>query len=529
MSNVVLRDYQERQLDFIRDIIPTTNTLGIQSGTGSGKSITFLSYAKEYLNENPDKNVIISTGFNHLVFQLEETAKFIGFEENKIKILIGKKVCNCPIEAEENGIPSNKFKLFTRNSEYNCGNKHYRLNIDDKKECPFTFQSYIEYFQNINSQTGQIIITNHSSLLLQYDKIPNVGIIIIDEAHTFGNFYDNFVSLELDKDDLTILDKAINQVKEPIRSIIKMNMNNNSRLPKKQIDAICDAKILENNIDLQNRIYEFFTTEPSIANYIEMNNYYYKINKFYHNFELNFSKDVKIILFSATLDKYTLQMFQCKKQHIYIEHKIFCKYENSEFLSIHNDENSSFKDNLNIFLKYLLYCKNDKNINSGLILSTTITDMEEAIKILSKNPIFKIYSIYDDNALDYFKKYNAKRYSKIKVLIGSRGLFQGIDIPDIDFVVLNKIPFPNYDEKNQALQKFLTNDGKSNYNFWENYTIPKVCNDIIQSTGRLWRSTDSKGIVSILDPRLSKRFKYLISMTMDKYRHGINIKELNKE
>ena len=528
-NNITLRDYQEKQIDFIKDVLPTSKIIGIQSGTGSGKSITFFSYIKEFLNENPNKNVIVSTGFNNLVFQLEETAKFMGFNKNKIKVLIGKKACNCPIEAEENGVSSNNFKLFTRDSEYNCGHKHYHLNPNKNDSCPFTNQAYSEYFRELMNNVGQIIITNHSSLLLQGNQIPNIGLIVIDEAHTFGNFYDNYISLELDKQDLSILDLAINQVKEPIRSIIKMNINNGVRLPKKQVEAICNTKILEKNRELQIKINEFFTTEQSIANFIEMTNSYYKINKFYNNYELNFDKETKFILVSATLDKYTLEMFQCKNQNVYTENKTFCKYEKSEFLALNTNEDSSYEENLNCFIKYILQHKDEKEIYSGLILSTTITDMNIAIEILTKNPLFKVYSIYDDNSLEYFKKYNAKRYGKIKILIGSRGLFQGIDIPDIDFVVLNKIPFPNYDDKNKALETFLTKNGKKDYNFWSNYTIPKVCNDIIQSTGRLWRSTESKGIVSILDPRLNKRFKYLINMTMDKYRHGIEIKELNGE
>jgi Rad3-related DNA helicase len=108
------------------------------------------------------------------------------------------------------------------------------------------------------------------------------------------------------------------------------------------------------------------------------------------------------------------------------------------------------------------------------------------------------------------------------VLCGSRALFQGIDIPALDFVCLNRIPFPNWNDKARAQQDYLTNNGKNGFDPWKGFVVPKTQNDILQSSGRLWRDVSSKGVVSIFDDRIEKH-RYMIKRCFDQYRHGIAI------
>lgn len=512
MKNIILRDYQKNQLDFIQNRIDIADTVAVESPTGSGKTIVLLEFIKKWLSkkENALSNVIITTGFNNLVFLLEQRAKELGFDANNIKVLIGTKACNCPVKMKKAGLTP---KVFTEKS-YICGEEHKALDIINtswnSKTCPFTKQFYSNYFQEITNNTGQIIIMNHSSFLVYQKFLNNCSLLVIDEAHTFTNFYDNYVKLELDKNDLSELDRAINNIKEPMRTIIKMNLSRNVELPSMQLDEI--ANNIENKT-IKRKIVEFFETKPAFNNYIEKTENSFTIDKFYRSFD--FDINPKILLTSATLDDFTLKMFNVRNANLYREYKTFCDYSKSEFLAIPNE---SYEKSLKLFMDYI----KNKNLDSGLILSTTYTDMYKSVDVLKNYPEYRVFNIIKDS-IKSFEKYQGK-----KILIGSRGLFQGIDIPNIKFVALNKIPFPNWNEKAKAQQAYLTNNGKNSFDPWKGFTLPKTENDIIQSTGRLWRSTDSFGVVSIFDSRIEK-FKYIIKHTMDRYRHGININIMDED
>lgn len=505
MNKIILRDYQRNQLNFIENRIDIADVIGIESPTGSGKTITFLSFVKEWLDkpENHLTNVVISTAFNTLVFLLEKRCKEMGLNP---KILIGTKACNCPLLMDEDGVEQ---KVFTQSDKWRCGDKHKHLDISTKnwnhKVCPHTQELYREYFQSIVNNVGQVIITNHSSLLIHQESLSNTSLLIIDEAHTFSMFYDSYLKLELDKTDLTIIDEAINNINQPMRTIIQMNIQRGVALPQVQIDKICDAI---DDSGVRSRAREFFETKPDRSNWIERNKNSFTIDRFYRSFELKINP--KIILFSATLDDFTLNMFNVRKSNFYKEYKTFCDYSQSEFIAIPNDD---FEKSLVSFIKYV----DEKGLKSGLVLSTTINDMNIALNHDGING----YKMFDD--IKEFEKYNGK-----KILVGSKAFFQGIDIQGLEFVCLNKIPFPTWDDKTRALQDYLTNGGKNDFDPWNQFTVPKTENDIIQSTGRLWRSVSSKGVVSIFDPRVEK-FKYIMRHVFDRYRHGIQTKIMRED
>lgn len=498
MQEIVLRPYQKNQINFIESRIDISDVVAIESPTGSGKTFVMLEFVKRWLSkpENHLTNVIISTGFNNLVYLMEKRAKEIGLNP---KILIGTKACNCPVLMEQAGLEP---KVFTEDENFKCGDLHKHLDVstdnENQKVCPYTQQMYREYYQSITNNVGQLIITNHSSLLVHQEYLSNSSLLIIDEAHTFATFYDNYLKLELDKNDLISIDRAINKLKEPMKSIIKMNMQRGVNLPSLQLEKICEG--IGDTI-LKAKTKEFFETSPNIGNYIERNSNRYTIDKFYRYFKLDIKP--KIILFSATMDEFTLNMFNVRKSNFYKEYEIFCDYTKSEFIAIPND---SYEKSLLMFLDYV----NEKNLESGLILSTTIHDMNLALQHDGKNG-YKMFTNIND-----YEKYEGK-----KALVGSKALFQGVDIPNVKFVCLNKIPFPTWDDKTKAQQNYLTNNGTNDFDPWNQFTIPKTENDLIQSTGRLWRSIDSFGVVSLFDPRVEK-FKYIMRHVFDQYRHGIN-------
>ena len=500
MSKIILRDYQKSQLDFVESALEIANTVGLESPTGSGKTFVILELAKKWLENNPLSNVVISTGFNNLVFLMEERA--LQMELNPL-ILIGTQALNCPKEWEDKGIEE-EFKPFTFNP-VSCGRKHHHLDIEhddpSEKVCPFKINEYRELCRKISSESGYVVITNHSTFLAHQnlETFNNCDLLIVDEAHTFSSFYDSWISLELEEKDIKEIEKAINKIKPPMNMIIKRNIQNGRPLPQSQIDALV-SKMSGRSKYLAK---EFFETKPAPNNYIEIGNNSYKIHYFYRAFEM---KRPKTLLVSATLDDFTTKMFGTREINIYRERKMFCDYSQSEFIAIPRED---FQEAYLEFLDYV----DSKGLRRGLCLSTTIHDMNIA---LSNDGYLGFRMIRD---LDEFLESDP---DEKLILCGSRALFQGIDIPNLGFVCLNKIPFPNWDDKARAQQDYLTNFGKNSFNAWKDFTVPKTQNDILQSSGRLWRTKDSKGIVSIFDYRI-ERFSYIIKKCFDYYRHGIKM------
>lgn len=495
----ILRDYQKMQLSFLEEHLPICNVCSIQSGTGSGKSIVMLEFAKRFLAKNPLQNVIISTGFNRLVFDLEQKASEFGLDSY---VLVGSLAVNCPTKM------MGHYKIFTEEPHL-CGNEHKSLDTStdnwEQKRCPFCTNEYRNHVQKISSARGSLIITNHSTLLVHQETFANVGLVIIDEAHTFGNFYDSYLELKLDASDMRELAETITSIGGIMSKIIDMNIRNNRPLPQQQIDAIvkkCKSRQFAAKVE------KFFTTERNSSNFVEFDDGQYTLSQFYKHFELKIK--AKFILFSATLDKFTLEMFGVRQVHQYVERKMFCDYSKSEFIAIpRQDFLSSLKSFLNLTHK--------RGLKIGCILSTTIRDMRAAQSIDGYNG-YKMYT-------DRIEFANAP---SPKILVGSRGLFQGIDLPELQFVCLNKLPFPNYNEKAKALQNYLTDNGTNGYDSWNNFVVPKCENDISQSLGRLWRTPSSSGIVAVFDDRI-ERFKYMVKHTMHYQRHGIGTFIMNND
>lgn len=88
------------------------------------------------------------------------------------------------------------------------------------------------------------------------------------------------------------------------------------------------------------------------------------------------------------------------------------------------------------------------------------------------------------------------------VLIGTIGLWQGVDIPgsSASLVVIDKIPFPRPDDPIISARSALADSqGRSGF---ASVSLPKAALLLAQGVGRLIRKSSDKGMVAILDPRL---------------------------
>ena len=91
------------------------------------------------------------------------------------------------------------------------------------------------------------------------------------------------------------------------------------------------------------------------------------------------------------------------------------------------------------------------------------------------------------------------------VLLATRSFWEGVDIPgdDLSLVVMDKLPFPTpNDPLHSARMKALEDAGQSSFGA---YMIPLMTLALKQGFGRLIRRGSDRGVVAILDERLSSK------------------------
>jgi ATP-dependent DNA helicase DinG len=85
-------------------------------------------------------------------------------------------------------------------------------------------------------------------------------------------------------------------------------------------------------------------------------------------------------------------------------------------------------------------------------------------------------------------------------LFGTRSFWQGVDVPGsaCQLVVIDRIPFSHVDDPLQKAR--LAAAGEAGF---RDVTLPPAAVLLAQGAGRLVRSTDDRGVVAVLDPRLA--------------------------
>lgn len=91
------------------------------------------------------------------------------------------------------------------------------------------------------------------------------------------------------------------------------------------------------------------------------------------------------------------------------------------------------------------------------------------------------------------------------VLLATRSFWEGVDIPgeDLSLVVVDKLPFPTpNDPLHSARMKAIEEEGRSSF---AEYMTPLMTLTLKQGFGRLIRRAGDRGVVAILDERLSSK------------------------
>ncbi len=92
------------------------------------------------------------------------------------------------------------------------------------------------------------------------------------------------------------------------------------------------------------------------------------------------------------------------------------------------------------------------------------------------------------------------------VLLATRSFWEGVDLPgdDLSLVVLDKMPFPTPNDPLHSARMKRLDDLAANSSFGD-YMVPLMSLTLKQGFGRLIRRSSDRGVVAILDERLSSK------------------------
>jgi ATP-dependent DNA helicase DinG len=115
------------------------------------------------------------------------------------------------------------------------------------------------------------------------------------------------------------------------------------------------------------------------------------------------------------------------------------------------------------------------------------------------------------------------------VLLATRSFWEGVDIPGdgLSLVVMDKLPFPTpNDPLHAARMRALEAEARNSFN---DYTVPLMTLTLKQGFGRLIRRAADRGVVAILDERLStKNYGRQVQRDLPPARFGRDFKDVHR-
>ena len=356
----------------------------------------------------------------------------------------------------------------------------------------------------------------------------NADLVIIDEAQTFGDFYMSFNTVALSEEEKEILMNYCNTVMTPTSQILKMSLTKGLGINEALLKNVSEElksylKNSEFEISSFVRKLEQIFSKKSFDNYLEESNGEFIKTNFFNKFDINSeTKKPDIIITSATLDQYTLKMFDCtNRNQVYIQKEDRNRYKGSYFIS----DYSNYRDGFEPTYKKIL---NEFDYSKGLILCTSNESVRWTIEFIESKSREENSGI---NVKVFTKVSEFKEYDGNKVLVGSKKFFQGVNIPELDYVIMDKLPFSPYDDKFKAYSYFIEKTMREKA--WSGYSLPLMFNTLLQGMGRLWRKNDiengiyDQGLFVLFDDRLEKKFNYIENRVVE-LKPGISLIRLVK-
>jgi Rad3-related DNA helicase len=143
----------------------------------------------------------------------------------------------------------------------------------------------------------------------------------------------------------------------------------------------------------------------------------------------------------------------------------------------------------------------------SLLLFTSYVAMRHVYEALAKGNRFGSLSLLmqggelsRDAILEEFRS----RRGRGAVILGTRSFWEGVSLEgdQLRMVIIDKVPFPNPDPVHQARAAAVTARGGS---WFMDLALPEAIGALRQGAGRLIRTTTDRGVVALLDSRLTTK------------------------
>jgi ATP-dependent DNA helicase DinG len=149
----------------------------------------------------------------------------------------------------------------------------------------------------------------------------------------------------------------------------------------------------------------------------------------------------------------------------------------------------------------------DASGGGALLLFTSKTGMEQAWNAMRENLEMgglECLKQGDEPTPVLIRKFKADGNA---VLFALRTFFEGVDIPGdaLRLVILDKLPFPVPTDLMFAARCKAVNDAAGRDVSFNKLSMPVMSLPLVQAAGRLLRTTTDRGVIAILDPRLTSR------------------------
>ncbi|MCP4633962.1 MAG: hypothetical protein GY855_13640 [candidate division Zixibacteria bacterium] len=142
-----------------------------------------------------------------------------------------------------------------------------------------------------------------------------------------------------------------------------------------------------------------------------------------------------------------------------------------------------------------------------MILTTSYTQLESLHSIISLNILKEGYKLFAQG-IDGRAERIAKRFSKSNpaLLIGTDSFWEGVDFPgeELEVLFITRLPFAvPTDPVIQAMSEYLNSRGMDPF---KTFSLPEAVIKFRQGCGRLIRSGTDKGIIVLLDNRITNKY-----------------------
>lgn len=416
------------------------------------------------------------------------------------------------------------------------------------KECP----GHVHRHQY--KEHRKLTITNQDQLIMSYFQdrdhkrtTLNIqpGVIIIDEAHLFQQNFMQMLDICLPIGQLNKIQKgkiigAVNKLKKCIHNMdddpdnltsnFYTNQESNDELIKfdeachnlkdalddYETERMAQSKKASSSIDDALDFFSKFVDDNRLS-------WYSVDDRLFHSIPLNFNDELRqflqwltrngqrVILMSGTLtangdssdidQDWNLSGFN--EEFTFFSYPQTFDYEHQAIIynEIGVPDPNPTNDNhlVEINNKMVNFVNGD---GGSLILNSSKAYMDSVYQNLRENMDDRNILIQGEKTVETLER--IFKDDKGSILVGSGSFFSGISVPgkSLETLVMTKLPFPTPDD---PLIKVKSLDIDSNLPIEETPTFLYMVRQLKQGFGRLIRDIKDKGVIILLDPRLTTR------------------------